>query len=491
MNMIEYKILKIKDLDFSKVRDVRPQVVEQIEDNIKKNGFYEARVLSVVPDGKKYLVADGNHRLQAILNLKMDEVPCAVYDAKDLYEIVVEGNQAENTYAPMDLFDWLSIIQRLKEDGLTLKEIEEKTHWKKSYIGYHTQLKEKISTDVLDFCKSHQKGRVDKKSTIVEFDFTEGWFRDSGLYDLCDDYQMACLEAFINDKCNWSKQKLQQETKKYNLWQDFISICKEQLVNEDYLEELIELIENKTFKTVEDLRLKIEDYNKESLSKLIYGDCIQEIAKLEDSSLDLIITDPPYGQEYKSNRSQFTEHITKKGIANDDNTALELLDSCCKELELKLRKDAHLYFFCSWKVECDYREIISKYYQIKNIIVWDKMNHGSGDLEGNWGDRYELIIFAIKGSRNILKRKGNVIQISKIAPAKLQHPTEKPIKLIEELLEVSARPNDTVCDPFMGSGSTIKACIRHDLNYIGIELDKNIFEKTKSSIGDVKNDLDI
>ena len=118
------------------------------------------------------------------------------------------------------------------------------------------------------------------------------------------------------------------------------------------------------------------------------------------------------------------------------------------------------------------------------MIVWDKGNHGAGDLETSWGNRHELIIFATKGNRNLNKRKADILQISKLSSSEMIHPTHKPTGIIKELLEVSARSKDTVIDPFMGSGSTIKAVKEfRELNYIGIELDKERFDKAVSYIG--------
>ena len=65
------------------------------------------------------------------------------------------------------------------------------------------------------------------------------------------------------------------------------------------------------------------------------------------------------------------------------------------------------------------------------------------------------------------------------------HPTQKPIELIKEILEVSALKNDFVVDPFMGSGSTIKACNEYGVKSLGIELDKEMFLIANKNINDL------
>ena len=213
------------------------------------------------------------------------------------------------------------------------------------------------------------------------------------------------------------------------------------------------------------------------------GDSLEILKSLQDNSIDIILTDPPYGIEYKSNRSEDSNAITKRGLLNDGKKeAFELLENTCKILVDKTSKDSHLYFFCSWSVFSDFQRIIGKYFTIKTPIVWDKGNKGSGDLENDWGNQTELIIYCVKGKKNINYRKGNVLSIPKIHSSRLVHPTQKPVELIKQILEVSALKNDFIVDPFMGSGSTIKACNEMNLKCLGIELDKEMFNVANNFI---------
>jgi len=318
------------------------------------------------------------------------------------------------------------------------------------------------------------------------YDFTEGWFRTSGIYDLWPEYQQALMERFIADKCTWKKDKLQKEAEKYKQWQRFIEIAKTELANPADLDGFIKLIKNDTFKTEEQLRRKITDLNRQAKNKLICGDCLIELEKLPDASIDLVITDPPYGIDYVSNRSVFNDHVTKNGLLGDDdlNSALVIFDKACSLLRQKTKQDAHVYVFTAWKVYPQFMAVVEKYFNVKSLLIWDKGNHGAGDLEGTWGNQYEMIIFATKGQRKLNVRRGDIIRIPRLSSDRMIHPTQKPIELIKELLEVSAQKADTICDPFMGSGSTIKAIKEFGgLNYIGIELDREMFEKARAFIG--------
>jgi len=206
------------------------------------------------------------------------------------------------------------------------------------------------------------------------------------------------------------------------------------------------------------------------------GDCLEILETLEDKCIDIVLTDPPYGIEYVSNRSIHDDAITKRGLLNDGkDEAFELLDKVCKVLQRKTADNAHLYFFCSWSVFSKFENIISKYFTIKTPIVWDKGNKGSGDLLNDWGNQTEIIIYCVKGVKLVKSRRGNIINVSRLHTTKMVHPTQKPEELIKEILEVSANAGDFVVDPFMGSGSTIKACNKMKLKSLGIELDEEMF----------------
>ena len=477
---MNYQVVNVTELKPFPIRDIRANVVSKLTERIQE-GYNPARPLSVVRNNDNYIVVDGNHRLKVLQELGIEEVPCLIRDG-DPYKLAVECNADEDTYAPMDLFDWLGVIGRLRTEGMTQAEIGEKIGWSRTKVADYARLIENTVANVLELAKVHQSGRATENVAMVTF--TERWFRDSGLYDLQEKYQKQLMEGFIADKCNWNKDKVRRESAKYKSWQDMIDIAKDSLANVGDLDTIISLVENNSFRNTDQLKHKIQDLNKKAKDKLICGDALIELEKLEDGSIDIVITDPPYGIDYKSNRSKFEEHVTKEKIKNDGlDEALSLIDSTCELLDRKTKPDSHFYFFTGWQTCPQFREIIGKYFNIKSIIIWDKGNHGAGDLDYAWGNRYEMIIFAIKGKRPLQVRKSDIISVPKVDSSKMIHPTQKPEQVISELLSVSARTADTVCDPFMGSGSAIKA-IREfgDLNYIGIELDNNYFEKAKAYV---------
>ena len=215
------------------------------------------------------------------------------------------------------------------------------------------------------------------------------------------------------------------------------------------------------------------------------GDSLEILESLEDGCIDVVLTDPPYGISYVSNRSIFEDSITKRGLLNDGkDEAFDLLDKTCEILQRKTAENAHLYFFCSWSVFSFFESIISKYFNIKTPIIWDKGNKGSGDLDNDWGNQTEIIIYCVKGKKLVNYRRGNLISVPRLHSSKMVHPTQKPNELLKQILEVSATNGDFIVDPFMGSGSTIKVANQMGLKSLGIELDKKMFNIANNYINE-------
>lgn len=242
-------------------------------------------------------------------------------------------------------------------------------------------------------------------------------------------------------------------------------------INQVYQE--IKKEEKKVEHTAKVLEARVETKVSDNI---ILGNSLEVLETLEDGCIDIILTDPPYGIDYVSNRSIYDNTITKRGLLNDGkDEAFDLLDKICEVLQRKTAENSHLYFFCSWSVFSKFETIISKYFTIKTPIVWDKGNKGSGDLDNDWGNQTEIVIYCVKGKKLVNNRRGNLISVPRLHTSKMIHPTQKPNELIKQILEVSFTDGDFIVDPFMGSGSTVKVCNELKAKCLGIELDKEMF----------------
>ena len=196
---------------------------------------------------------------------------------------------------------------------------------------------------------------------------------------------------------------------------------------------------------------------------------------IKDDSIELIVTDPPYGMSFRSNhRSDRYDSIHW-----DDD--LDWLDDWTEEAYRILGKDSHMYMFCSFNRVDRFKVSIEKHFVLKNILIWEKNNTSMGDLLGDYAPKYEMILFATKGRRLLNGgRDPNILRFSRTGN-KL-HPTQKPEDLIEYLISKSSFENDTVYDPFIGSGTTAIAAMGSKRNYIGSEIDSNYYNIARKRI---------
>jgi len=249
-------------------------------------------------------------------------------------------------------------------------------------------------------------------------------------------------------------------------------------INQAYKE--IKKEENEQLKTQKAIEIIEKVY--ENNTNIYNGDCIEYIKTIKEKSIDCLITDPPYGVDIQF--GAYDNQLSRK-IENDGNIedALVLLDEMLINVKSKLKEDAHIYIFCNWKIYPQFNQIISKHFQIKNLIIWDKLFMGMGDLKGNYSSSYEMIVFA-GGNREFLTRPKNIIQC-RFSDERF-HNTQKPVELIKQLIENSTNVNETIFDPFLGSGSTVVAAKEMKRNFIGCEIDEQNYKITLKRLEDGK-----
>ena len=205
-------------------------------------------------------------------------------------------------------------------------------------------------------------------------------------------------------------------------------------------------------------------------NKIIHDDCIKVMKTLPKNSVDLIITDPPYGDNVAYG-------MTNKVIKNNENPLINC--SALIECYRLLKKNKSMYLFTNWKHYPFLTEFILRYtkFRIRHLIVWKKHNFGLG-----WAFRhqYELILILEKGKPHYyLTNFSDVQTCSHINHNKENHPHQKPVDLIMKMIEHSSKEGDIILDPFCGSGSICVACQQTSRKWIGIELDKKYVEMAR------------
>jgi len=211
---------------------------------------------------------------------------------------------------------------------------------------------------------------------------------------------------------------------------------------------------------------------------IILGDSVKVLPTLEKKSFDLLLSDPPYGMDFKSGWNN------KEKIQNDKIVdTITLFEDVLKQSVPLLKDDAHFYLFGNINFIADIRPIIEKYLNLKNILIWDRKVIGMGDLK-SYGNSYDIIYFGYNKVWKDLNgtRDRDLLSYSRIDPAKNIHPTEKPIDILEYLIKKSSNENDKVLEPFAGGGSTLLACKNLNRLATGVEIEEEYYNLIKNRI---------
>lgn len=217
---------------------------------------------------------------------------------------------------------------------------------------------------------------------------------------------------------------------------------------------------------------------------IIYNkDCISGMKSIPNETVDCIVTDPPYLMRYKSGRRKNRSHKFCNEIIGDNDE--DLIKNYISESYRILKPNTALYMFCNANNIEKFKIEIEKYFTVKNIIVWVKNNHTSGDLIAQYGKKYEFIIYANKGRCPICgKRISDVWEFPKVSGKNLIHQNQKPVDLIRQCIEKSTDEGCLVFDGFMGSGTTAIAAIDTNRHYLGYELDREYYHILQNRILD-------
>lgn len=196
--------------------------------------------------------------------------------------------------------------------------------------------------------------------------------------------------------------------------------------------------------------------------QIYLGDCRDVLPYL---SADVLVTDPPYGLAHSSNRTNalygsVDTYYGDGSIANDHDTSL-------RDFALQWAGERPALVFGSWKVQ--------RPKNVRALLIWDKGEaSGMGDLSIPWKPSHEEIYVIGSGFHG--NRTTGVLRA--YVPARISfgrlHPNEKPVALLRTLLQKC--PAGIVIDPFMGSGSTLRAAKDLGRSAIGIELEERYCE---------------
>lgn len=222
-------------------------------------------------------------------------------------------------------------------------------------------------------------------------------------------------------------------------------------------------------------------YYEDDMFEIYHGDSLNILPQLD--IYDLLVTDPPYGQKFKSNRANNHSHIVGDESTDIGNKVIKLSSN-------HIKSNRHAYVFGNfqlmspWTAQCQ--------------LIWDKVNIGAGNLSLPWGPQHEIIQFGVyvpsksnrdrgDGRLSARLRKGSVLRcIRKNSRGSKLHPSEKPVDILRQLIESSSMLGETVFDPFMGVGSTLVAARIEGRRGVGIEIEEKYCEIASRRLEEIK-----
>lgn len=203
------------------------------------------------------------------------------------------------------------------------------------------------------------------------------------------------------------------------------------------------------------------------------GDCLELMKEFPDKSIDLIITDPPYGKKADRGTNGFgsAKNRTYRGGWDSKIPEKAVFDEM-----FRIAKNVIIFggnYFAHYLPPS------------KCWIFWGK----KGDIAFKNPFAYGELIYTTftKPVKKIVFRQQGFITDSK---DRRYHPTQKPSELVQTLIEQFSNEGDIILDPFLGSGTTAVAAVKTNRHYIGFELDPNYFDIACKRLNECENGVE-
>lgn len=221
------------------------------------------------------------------------------------------------------------------------------------------------------------------------------------------------------------------------------------------------------------------------INNIYNNDSMEFMRGLEDNSIDLVVTDPPYKVTARGNAGNsggmMKSKLSMNGRIFKHNDVK--IEDFIPEIYRVLKEGSHCYIMTNHVNLIEMLNVAKEcgFHFIKSLI-WDKGNKIMGQC---YMSQFEYILFLRKGKHKKINNRGtsDILSIpnkkQKGEDGKNLHDTEKPVELMRILIENSSQEGEVVLDPFVGIGATAVAAKNLNRKYIGIELDENYFNIAK------------
>lgn len=237
------------------------------------------------------------------------------------------------------------------------------------------------------------------------------------------------------------------------------------------------------------------------MGELILGDSLEVLKTIPDESVDLVLTDPPYNistknkifRDYRSgNNGDISMDFGEWDYEFNPTPFLE-------ETKRILKPHGQWLIFSSEQLYGKYRDWFNDNAYFKQLLVWQKTNPLPEFRLVKYRQTTELICWSLKTKLPKAQLHFNFLEQNEMkniftgpicaGKERLKHPTQKPLWLIRKLIARHTRPGDIVLDPFMGVGTIPHACKEIGLDYIGIDINEEYYNKANQRLNMIQEGI--
>lgn len=227
------------------------------------------------------------------------------------------------------------------------------------------------------------------------------------------------------------------------------------------------------------------------------GDCEQLIKELASDSIDLLLTDPPYGIEKiedlrKGDSSKLVGHLLMSDTHNLSlESVCELLTNLAPQLARVMKDGAHFYMFCGFQYTGNFISCLEPWLEFQPpMLIWNRGRPSSPGYGYNYLSCCEAIIYGHKPprGRRLTEQMYCILECPDVPKTLRMYPTEKPVPLLKTLIKQSTMSNGLVLDPFAGSGSTLVAAKEAGRRGVGFEIDNNAYLRAQKRLTNGDNE---
>lgn len=215
-----------------------------------------------------------------------------------------------------------------------------------------------------------------------------------------------------------------------------------------------------------------------ALCQVRHGSCLEILPQLAEGQFDLILGDPPYG--IKASEGGFRDRtVHHHNYEDTPEVARDLMQAIITEGFRLSKPRANLFMFGDIDYFGLFKTLAGQmgWTPFRTPIIWQKSDSEGLAPWGRQGFRrtYEVIFYATKGQRGLFQSPVDILRYNRVSRADRVYGAEKPVDLLEAMIECSTLPGEYVLDPCCGSGSTLAACRRLKRRALGIELDLDAY----------------